>query len=219
MQINKLSFGNFSGAIAGYDPGGNGGHGFALAEFEKGQCKSLRIETLENAEEVIKKLGRTQSLLALGIDTLAAWSTGPSGWRPADLWLRKKYTPILPSIVSPNGLYGSMGLNGMAVLASIRQNSPEICVTETHPKVLYWALTESKYNYSQNSLAMDASLSEWLEISVETRNDHEWDAVFSILAAIKGLNGEWSHDLFKEPAGETGRLVFPAGITNYWWPQ
>jgi hypothetical protein len=84
---------------------------------------------------------------------------------------------------------------------------------------LYWALTESKYNYSQNSLAMDASLSEWLEIRVETRNDHEWDAVISVLAAIKGLNGEWSRDLFKEPAGETGRLVFPAGNTNYWWPQ
>jgi predicted nuclease with RNAse H fold len=129
MQINKLSLGNLSGAIAGYDPGGNGGYGFALAELEKGQCKSLRIETLENAEEVIKNLGQTQSLLALGIDTLAAWATGPSGWRPADLWLRKKYRPILPSIVSPNGLYGSMGLNGMAVLASIRQNSPEICVT------------------------------------------------------------------------------------------
>ena len=214
-----MSMADFSGVIAGYDPGGNGGHGFAISEFDNGKCASLQIETLADAEAVLTKLQGTDALNAIGIDTLAAWATGPSGWRPADLWLRREYPSILPSIVSPNGLYGSMGLNGMAVLTSIRKIYPQSSVTETHPKVLYWALTETRYDYSQNSAGMDAKLSDWLDYGVETNNDHEWDAVVSILAALQGLKGVWSHDLFKEPLDDCGRLVFPAGEANYWWPQ
>ena len=210
---------SFNGTIAGYDPGGNGGHGFALAEFVDSQCKSLQIETLPNVEAVIIKLQRTKNLSAIGIDTLAAWATGPSGWRPADLWLRHTYKAVQLSIVSPNGLYGSMGLNGMAVLHSVRQMYPHVAITETHPKVLYRALSKVKYNYEQHSDDMDLKLSRWLGCEVKTNNDHEWDAVVSVLAALKGATGEWSHDLFKEPIDGAGRLVFPVGKANYWWPQ
>lgn len=209
----------FTGLIAGYDPGGNDGHGFALADLQNGQCVNLRVETLKDAESVILALEEATELQALGIDTLAAWATGSSGWRAADLWLRKHYKHVLPSIVSPNSLHGSMGLNGMAVLQSIRKSRPHIQITETHPKVLYWALTGSKYNYREEPESMDSFLSKCLGCPVKTKNNHEWDAVLSVVAALRGFEGTWTHDLFKEPMGETGRLVFSSGEAKYWWPE
>lgn len=208
-----------NGVIAGYDPGGNNCHGLAIAHFEGGRCESLAIKTLSDAEAVISEIEKLNDVLAIGIDTLAAWATGLSGWRPADLWLRKKYKPVQPSVVSPNGLYGSMGLNGMAVLKSIRDSHVAMKVTETHPKVLYWALTGQRYNYQEGSDAMDKFLSDQLRCQVKTSNEHEWDAVISIVAALRGFDGSWTHDLFSEVIGGTGRLVFPAGQTNYWWPS
>ena len=112
-----------------------------------------------------------------------------------------------------------MGLNGMAVLKSIRDSHVSMQVTETHPKVLYWALTADRYNYQERTEAMDKFLSDQLHCQVKTSNEHEWDAVISIVAALRGLDGSWTHDLFSEVIGETGRLVFPAGQTNYWWPS
>ena len=210
---------SFSGIIAGYDPGGNGGHGVALAFFKSGICTDFSVETVMNVEGVIKHLETYNDLLAIGIDTLVCWCTGDSGWRPADLWLRKKYKPVQSSIVSPNGLYGSMGLNGMAVLQSTRESNPLIQVTETHPKVLYWALTGTKYDYASNCTQMDAHLSKWLGITVTTHNDHEWDAAVSILSALRGIEGAWQHDLFNEPLSTAGRLIYPIGSVNYWWPE
>lgn len=208
-----------SGTIAGYDPGGNGGHGFALAAFDAGACTHLVTETLPDAEAVINRLNTLDGLVAIGIDTLAAWATGASGWRPADHWLREAYPSLRPSIVSPNGLYGSMGLNGMAVLASVRHVHRAVHVTETHPKVLYWALSRAKYDYHAHAAGMDAQLSAWLNHPVNTANDHEWDAAVSVLAAFKGVTGQWTHDLFAENRAGSGRLVFPSGPTHYWWPE
>jgi Protein of unknown function (DUF429) len=214
-----LSKPQLNGVLVGYDPGGNNSHGLAISKIEYGRCRNIQIRTLSDAEAVISDINKLNDVLAIGIDTLAAWSTGSSGWRPADLWLRKKYKPVQPSIVSPNGLYGSMGLNGMAVLKSIRESHVKMKVTETHPKVLYWALSGEKYNYLEGSESMDKFLSDQLHCQVKTSNDHEWDAVISVLAALRGLDGSWSHELYSEVIGGTGRLIFPAGQTNYWWPS
>ena len=40
-------------------------------------------------------------------------------------------------------LFGAMSVNGMAVLLTVRQAFPDIFVTETHPKVLYYALVQT----------------------------------------------------------------------------
>ena len=56
----------------------------------------------------------------IGVNTLTAWSTGRAGWRPADRWLRYRYPEVRNSVASPNSLFGSMALNGMSVLMSLR---------------------------------------------------------------------------------------------------
>jgi hypothetical protein len=92
-------------------------------------------------------------------------------------------------------------------------------ITETHPKVLYWALEGRKYDYKSNSAQMDSKLSRRLGIEIHTSNDHEWDAAVSALAALRGMSGDWPHDLFLEEEADGARLVRPCGPVHYWWPD
>jgi hypothetical protein len=103
-------------------------------------------------------LGNLEIVSALGVDTLTCWSTGPGGWRSADRWLRQQYPAVRNSVVTPNGLFGSMGLNGMAVLISARKRFDNLFITETHPKVLYWQITRARYDYFAYRGQMDQVL-------------------------------------------------------------
>lgn len=208
----------FTGSVLGYDPGGNGAHGVALCQFDAGLPTAVRVDTLSSAEDVIEFAKSVQDLKVVGVDTLTVWTTSKSGWRPADIFLRKTYRPIVHSITSPNSLAGSMGINGMAVLIELKALFPKILISETHPKALYYALTKEKYDYVSNQAAMDCRLGELLGVSVATKNDHEWDAAISVFAAFKGVVGQWSADLHGLQVEESGRYIWPCGKTFYWWP-
>lgn len=84
-----------TGTVIGYDPGGNGKHGVARAKVEDGRIVCVITETLNTVEEVLGSICKIeQPLLGIGIDTLTCWATGPSGWRPADRWLRERYPAV-----------------------------------------------------------------------------------------------------------------------------
>lgn len=210
---------SINGVITGYDPGGNGSHGIAELVIEQNRCVNARVQTFGTAEEVLHCILQSNNLVGLGVDTLTAWSTGPSGWRTADLFLRERYTDIQQSIVSPNGLYGSMGINGMAVCVSLRHENPSLSISETHPKVLYRALEHKKYDYKSHVDEMDSALSRWLGLDIRTSNDHEWDAAASAYAVLQGITGVWLRNLFEGQMEKDGSLVWPCGKTNYWWPE
>lgn len=158
------------------------------------------------------------TFLALGIDTLTCWSTGRCGWRPADRFLRASYPLAVKSVVSPNGLYGSMGLNGMAVLIAVKELHPTARITETHPKVLYHELAGEMYNWVAHAGEMTGLLSEWLSCPVTPRNEHEWDAALSAHAALEGLAGRWRRDLHQLAICPEEQLIEPAGKTHFYWP-
>jgi hypothetical protein len=208
-----------NGTVIGYDPGGNWGHGLAKFFIKKSSIIKAHTETLENSEKVIQAIKKESPLLSIGVDTLTCWGTGGSGWRPADRWLKEKYSEIQNSVVSPNGLYGSMGLNGMAVLIAMRNDQKEIIVTETHPKVLFWCLTGKKYNYKDKKALMDNLLITHLDIEIYPDNEHEWDAAISAFAALQGLKGKWKHNLHDIPCVDGERLITPCGKTHYFWPE
>ena len=208
-----------SGLIIGYDPGGNGAHGVAELLVEEGRATSVSTRTMATTEDVIVFLEKTPSLAALGVDTLTCWSTGKSAWRPADRWLRQRYPAVRNSIVTPNSLFGAMGLNGMATLLAVRLKRPDTLITETHPKVLYYHLSGEKYDYAHDKIAMDAALAAALGVTVTPATEHEWDAALSAFAALEGVEQRWPNDLHRL-ATETGeRLVSPCGITHYFWPE
>jgi hypothetical protein len=106
----------------------------------------------------------------------------------------------------------------MSVMSELRQKDSNIRITETHPKVLYFELSGEKYDYKTDSHKMDSLLSELLGVQINTSNDHEWDAVVSIYAAIMGYSEQWPTNLHALPLEETERLIKPAGDSEYWWP-
>lgn len=208
-----------SGIIAGHDPGGNNAHGFALLQIKDGKPESIITKTLYTAESVIGEL-LAHDVIGLGVDTLSCWCTGRSGWRSADLWLRDKYPEVRGSVVNPNNLSGSMALNGMSVLIEARKRWPMVAISETHPKVLYYALVGRKHDYDNNPAHMDDFLSAALNgIELQTSNDHEWDAAISAYATMMGLTGAWENDLHELQAENDCRTVHPCGETYYFWPN
>lgn len=176
----------------------------------------------------------------LGIDTLTYWSSGRSGLRKADEMLRHVFDPLLretgakkhfsSSVVAPNSLYGSMSVNGMFVLRKLRESSepPESSsdpwVTETHPKVLFFALSGEKYDYENRRAEMNRWLARemnmhghGMEESGLTKDDHQWDALISAWAAHQGFTGNWEANLVAYE--NRSRLDFPAGPVDYRWPD
>lgn len=207
-----------SGTIVGYDPGGNKRHGVALLLMNNEIIDGIETKTFNTAAEVIRFFKDCKQLIGLGVDTLTCWSTGQSGWRPADRWLREEYKNVRNSVVSPNGLYCSMALNGMIVLLSVRDKNRDIFITETHPKVLYYHLTKQKYNYDKNG-KMDRWLSDHLGQPLKTANEDEWDAAFSAYAAFQSLTRAWERDLHQLPTNNNESIVYPCGITFFFWPE
>ncbi len=208
-----------SGIIVGYDPGGNDSHGVAELHFTDGKVTGLSTKTLRTVEGVIESVERLSSLAALGVDTLTCWGTGISGWRPADRWLRKRYRAVQGSVMTPNSLFGSMGLNGMGVLIAARARFPDVLITETHPKVLCWCLTAQKHDYPGVDAAMDNALCRAVGMPVTSATEHEWDAAVSAFAALEGYMGRWQRDLHALPEEEGERLIKPCGHTHYFWPE
>ena len=206
--------------IVGYDPGGNGSNGFATLKFNNKGIIGIETETLKTSECVINKLASLACIDALGVDTLTCWCTGQSGWRPADTHLRAKYRTVMNSVKSPNSLRGSMIINGMSTLIAARQMSPDLIITETHPKVLYYALSSARYDYEQSKQVMDNFLSTQLgSLQVSIGNEHEWDAALSALAAYKGYLGSWRQDLHALGVNAPARYIKPCGTTHFYWPQ
>ena len=208
-----------TGTVIGYDPGGNSAHGFARATIQDGVIREVTTETLTTVENVTERILNTKTLLGLGIDTLTCWSTGESGWRPADRWLRRHYDGRKNSVQAPNSLSGSMSVSGMALLVLARQAYRELFVTETHPKVLYYAFYRGSHDYEGKKALMNRHLEDLLGTAVTPRNDHEWDAAISILPVVRGLNGSWRRDLHSLPTDSDERLVSPCGRTMYIWPE
>lgn len=217
---NIIDMTEINGTIAGYDPGGKNKNGFAILEIQSGKPVNIAITTLANAEAVINKIIAIKNIIGLGVDTLSCWGTGHGGWRPADKWLRRKYPVVQNSIMAPNTLSGSMGINGMSVLIEAANKSKGVLLSETHPKVLYYALTQKKYDYAKNSNEMDRFLSIQLNgLDLRTSNDHEWDAAVSAYAIFMGITGTWEHDLHKLPIENNERILKPCGKTFYFWPN
>ena len=207
------------GIIYGYDPGGDGKHGLAEIKVKDSKPLNLTTRSLDNAHTILRHIHEGPPPLGLGVDTLAAWSTGRCGWRPADRWLRDKYRSCRISVKAPNGLRGSMALNGMAVIQALRDRWPNLIVSETHPKVLYYALTGNLYRTV--SLAERISqIGRWLDlVDVKINSDDEWDAAVSAYAALQGITKAWAIDLHKLPSTADESIIMPGGKVSYFWPS
>jgi len=152
--------------------------------------------------------------LAAGIDTLLHWCDAPGGWRPADKLLRAAYPAAQSSILSPNGLFGSMSIGGMALALRLRQRWPNMRLNETHPKVLAFALRGERHR-DVDPAAVIAWFAQYAGLDLmRSGTGHEFDAVLSAWATREGLLQGWADLVTDDPA-----LLFPAGTVSYLWPE
>jgi hypothetical protein len=224
------------GYVIGYDPGGNGRHGLAALRIEErgGRWEPLDLfvttgGSLQDVVRWVDTVCRNTRIVAAGVDTLTEWNSGHSGYRPADVWLRENYPELAPSVVAPNSMAGSMAINGGAFLLSMadRFGADSTKVTEAHPKVCYRALTGAPKADWENEPADRQRMVDWLigELGVGSPNelcvkdDHRFDAATAALAALRGLNGDWTLDLHALPDKDYSRRIQFCGPTHYWWPN
>lgn len=222
--------------VVGYDPGGKGNHGVAVVtvrEQDLGRWTPNKLDasaerTLGDATRWILSRCEDGPILAVGIDTLTEWNAGEAGWRPADLWLLKRYPAIRSSVIAPNSLRGAMPMNGAAFLLQLkpRFRRDRTMVTETHPKACYHACTREKYDWSKRARPMTRwLLKQFVPASCRFASDHESDAAMSALAALRGLAGDWTLDLHNLPSSQlkalrqSGAAVRFVERTRYWWPD
>jgi hypothetical protein len=229
-------------SILGYDPGGDKHHGIAILEVEMDgkRCRLTKEPLLSVRETLDDTLEWFDAhlpgpVLAAGVDTLTCWNGGSAGWRPADRWLiarcheeqvvAEREIVAASSVLSPNGLRGAMIVNGGAFLLKVQTDHPGAKITEAHPKVWFY-LRENRTcraNWNDSGVRRrmtDALTSELCQdVNFENfREDHAFDALASAMAALKGLNQEWTTDLHAVSI-ECGKPVMPFGTTHFWWPD
>ena len=224
--------------LFGYDPGGDGKHGLCAARLEEKKIRQLELCSLKTGEEVLNCIQKYCSKhseelpVILAVDTLTCWSLGKGGQRHADELLRNKYDHVAKSVIPQNSLYSAMTVNGMAVILKLQEECKglDLIICETHPKVLHHALTGKKYDFQGNRDCMTCCLKKQFEAAWEKedleslhninniKNDHEFDAALSLLAAWKYAIGEWTTNLH-QGAADDDRHVFPCGNTCFPWPE
>jgi hypothetical protein len=197
----------------GFDPGGQTGVGLLTVENGQCRCATYSAVSVDDAINWATALLPNQTPSAAGVDTFLYWETGNGGWRGADRWLRHRYPNVSNSVLCSNSAAGAMSVQGMSLAILCRKHWPNIGLIETHPKVLYYALTKLKHEWPSR-------MTEWLLkqmncASAEIANDHCWDAALSAWAAMMGHTGCWEHDL----RALSSVAIEPAGQCAFWWPE
>ncbi len=203
----------------GYDPGGMvNGTGVALLTIGDGpvRCATGCVDSVDDALEWSSDKLSNHAPDAAGFDTYLFWETGRGGWRPADRWLRTQYDEVRDSIFCSNSARGSMAIQGMALAIRLQKCWPQVDLIETHPKVLYYALSGRRYDWRRRASDMTKWLLGQMDCaSAEIFNDHCWDAAISAWAAFKGHTHCWPHNLRADSLDP----IEPAGSCAYWWPK
>jgi hypothetical protein len=112
-----------------------------------------------------------------------------------------------------------MVVQGPALALRLRARFAQIPphLNETHPKVLYYALTGQPYPRTGR---MPPDVVDWLCALIKVNpcagsmTSDEWDALVSAWATLQGLSGAWSRDLMAKAQCP----LFPAGSATYYWP-
>lgn len=204
----------------GFDPGGKNAFGVALlvgnnAAFSTVTCVDAAIEWTRDAVKA------HAIPTAAGIDTLLHWSCSPGGNRHAEDVLRARYPDASPTIISPNSLYGSMAIGGMALGYRLRALFPNLPLNETHPKLLarHFCGTLPKAAKSRTEVRRAWMTSELPGCNISAANDHEVDAIISAWATRTALSvNRTPNRAWRDLVAETSGSISPLTGVHYYWP-
>jgi len=192
----------------GADPGGIGNFGAAILNTD-GSTQTFCVDSADDAIKVITE--HVKSMPAgVGVDAPLWWSSGRSGERQADRWIRAKYNLPGGQVQTLNSLRGAALIQGIMFVQRLRQLYPEVRVTETHPKAVRTALRVPAWD----------DFSARYAVAGEIGSQHEFDAITSAVAAREGFDGRWKHDLsLNRTASEQDPKQFWLAPIHYFWPE
>ena len=197
-----------SGFWIGADPGGKDKFGLALLG-DAGEVSCWTVSSVQQAVETLKNAMRQSEPLGLGIDAPMWWSARKGGGRKADDFLRQKCSVPSGTVQSANSLRGAALVGGALLASAMRQEYPNIPITETHPKALL--------------IAMKCGGREFLRkygISPNWNNEHERDAAIGAVSAREGFEGRWTIDLSKRRyESEQDPQIYWLAPVAYFWPE
>jgi hypothetical protein len=197
----------------GFDPGGD--KRFGVASLIGSKVSFGTVGSIKAAIDWAIETSNGTAPCAVGIDTILHWATGKSGFRQADEWLKEKYPNALGSIMAPNSLYGAMIIGGVGLAIELKNIWPSLVLNETHPKVLYHALTKLPYPRKNLQLAINwLATQTQLNLSKPTPSEDEFDAILSAWATREALIRQWS-DL----VASDDKHIYPINNVRYFWPR
>jgi predicted nuclease with RNAse H fold len=189
-----------------------GNFGLAILNPD-GSTLTWRVGCADEAIKVISGYLSTGHLSTrpkgVGVDAPLWWSSGPSGDRLADQWLRKTFRLSGGEVQAANSLRGAALVQGAMFVQRVRELFSEVPVTETHPKAVLKALGLDEKSFRQR-----------FSITFEGKSPHERDAVISAVAAREGFSGRWKKDLasVRHPSEQDTQHFWLAPI-HYYWPE
>ena len=197
----------------GADPGGENNFGLA---FLDAAGMPLDCATVSSVDEAVEKIVQKGAPLALGIDAPMWWTAREKGWRKADERLRDKYSDVSESVLSINSLRGAALVGGMMLALRIWETFPDTRITETHPKVLLYALEPALELERRES-----SFFERFDIPTDCwRDEHQRDATIGAVCAREGFEGRWTFDLARHcHDSEQDPSSYCLAPMHYFWPE
>lgn len=196
----------------GADPGGKKNFGVAVL-WPDGFACTCCVSCADEAVEAVNEWLDGASPAGVGVDAPLWWSSGISGGRCVDQWIRSRYGLSGGQVQASNSLRGAALVQGPMFVQRIRELLPVVPVvpvTETHPNALLVALdTDERAFYRRFSVRLKAGVV----------SEHERDAMISAVAAREGFGGRWCHDLsdFRYPSEQDPSRFWLAPI-HYFWP-
>lgn len=202
----------FGGRVwVGADPGGKNNFGIALLN-SSGATRSACVDCADQAIDWLQCAMQASTTVAgAGVDCPLWWSSGPSGGRSSDQWLRDTYRLSGGQVQASNSLKGAALVQGAMFVVRLRERFPSVPVTESHPKALLSALRIPSLDSFANQFGLKAP--------IESASLHERDAVVSAVAAREGFEGRWAVDLtsHRGPSEQDPASYWLAPV-HYFWP-
>lgn len=169
----------------GADPGGAGNFGLAILAGD-GTARTWCTNCADDAVTLVRERVSVPPA-GVGVDAPLWWSSGCSGWRHADQWIRTTYGLSSGQVQAANSLRSAALVQGMMFVQRMRELCPAVPVTETHPKAVLKAIIVNDWSaFDRMSGLVD---------DISSRTDHERDAIISAVAAREGFEGRWTRDL------------------------
>jgi predicted nuclease with RNAse H fold len=194
----------------GADPGGKGNFGLAILRSDD-SVKTYCVDCTDEAIQIVIQQVNSKPN-GVGVDAPLWWSSGHSGDRQADQWLRTRYALSGGQVQAANSLRGAALVQGAMFVQRMREQFPKVAVTETHPKAVWKAL----------GMKSGTAFVKHYGVRTDIREDqeHECDAIISAVAAREGFEGRWLNDLSgTRYASEQDPSTYWLAPIHYFWPE